>query len=86
MDEGQKISGSDEARRFCHGLAAHGLMFHRRGGSYGCREWPGRVCKGRKTPGYHGDAMHTVQNLEIVEFILENITAFADSFPRPMAA
>lgn len=49
--------------------ASHGHMMHRRGGSYGCRQWPGEVAKGKKMPGHMGNKSHTTQNLEVVKVI-----------------
>jgi large subunit ribosomal protein L3 len=69
--KGRGFQGVMKRYDFSGGPASHGSMFHRRGGSYGCRQWPGHVYKGRKMPGHDGCVMRTVQNLEIVELILE---------------
>jgi large subunit ribosomal protein L3 len=69
--KGRGFQGVMKRHNFSGGPASHGSMFHRRGGSYGCRQWPGHVYKGRKMPGHDGDVMRTVQNLEIIELILE---------------
>jgi large subunit ribosomal protein L3 len=52
---------------FSGGPASHGSMFHRRGGSYGQRQWVGHVFKGRKMPGHFGCDRRTIQNLSIVK-------------------
>ena len=36
-------------------------------GSIGCRKFPGRVHKGKRMPGRHGNQNVTVQNIEVVE-------------------
>ena len=51
---------------FGGGPASHGSMFHRRGGSYGNRQWPGHVFRGRKMPGHDGCERRTMQNFKVV--------------------
>ncbi len=56
--------------------------FFRHGGSIGCRKWPGRVFKGRKMPGHHGDRNVTTQNIEIVAIRAEeNVLLVNGSVP-----
>lgn len=64
--KGKGFQGVMKRHGFAGGPAAHGSMFHRRGGSYGQRQWPGHVFRGRKMPGHDGDVRRTVQNLEVV--------------------
>jgi large subunit ribosomal protein L3 len=45
---------------------SHNHEFFRHGGSIGMRSTPGRVFKGKKMPGQHGNKNRTVQNLEVV--------------------
>lgn len=45
---------------------SHGCRNVRRPGSIGNRTSPGRVFKGKRLPGHHGNARITVQNLEVV--------------------
>ena len=52
---------------FNGGPAAHGHRFHRRTGSIGNREWPGRVQPGKKMSGHYGNETVTVQN-EVISF------------------
>lgn len=47
--------------------ATHGSMMHRRPGAVGCGTTPGRIWKGRKMPGRHGNYRRTVQNLKVVQ-------------------
>lgn len=49
------------------GPAAHGHTSHRRPGSIGMREWPGRVLKNKKMPGQMGNVNVTTQNLKVVQ-------------------
>jgi large subunit ribosomal protein L3 len=51
------------------GPAAHGSMFHRRIGSIGMRQTPGRVWKNQKMPGHMGGVRRTVQNLSVVKIL-----------------
>ncbi|MDR2201024.1 MAG: 50S ribosomal protein L3 [Puniceicoccales bacterium] len=80
--KGHGFQGVMKRHGFSGGPASHGSMFHRRGGSYGCRQWPGHVYKGRKMPGHDGCAMRTIQNLKIIELILEkNLLLLKGSLP-----
>jgi large subunit ribosomal protein L3 len=70
-------------KRFRHrgGPASHGSMTHRRGGSYGQREFTAEIMKGKKMPGHMGNVRRTVQNLEVVDIILEkNLLLIRGSF------
>lgn len=40
--------------------------YRRHIGSIGCRKFPGRVHKGKRMPGHHGNANVTTQNLQVV--------------------
>lgn len=51
------------------GPAAHGSMFHRRIGSIGMRQTPGRTWKNQSMPGHMGSNRRTVQNLKVVKII-----------------
>lgn len=51
------------------GPAAHGSMFHRRIGSIGMRQTPGRTWKNQSMPGHMGSVRRTVQNLKVVKII-----------------
>jgi large subunit ribosomal protein L3 len=53
--------------------ASHGTKkVHRHAGSYGCRTDPGRIFKGRKMPGQHGNVQVTMRNLKVVRVDAEN--------------
>lgn len=47
--------------------AAHGHMMHRRTGAVGAGSTPGRIWKGQKMPGRHGNYRRTTQNLKVVQ-------------------
>ncbi len=47
--------------------AAHGHTMHRRVGSVGMRELPGRLLKNKRLPGHMGSARVTTQHLQAVE-------------------
>ncbi len=69
--KGKGFQGVIKRFNFKGGPAAHGSMFHRRPGSIGQRQTPGRVYKLKKLPGHMGDLVQTVQNLMIVEVNLD---------------
>ena len=50
--KGRGFQGVVKRWNFSGGPASHGSMFHRRGGSYGLCQWPGRVFKNKKMPAY----------------------------------
>jgi large subunit ribosomal protein L3 len=66
ITKGRGFQGVMKRHGFSGGPASHGSMFHRRGGSYGQREEPGRTYPGRKMPGHMGVERRTVQNLVVV--------------------
>ncbi len=53
------------------GPAAHGSMFHRRIGSIGMRQTPGRSWKNQRMPGHMGTDVRTVQNLRVIKVIAD---------------
>lgn len=65
--KGRGFSGAMKRWNFQGGPAAHGSRFHRRLGSIGNREWPGRVQPGKKMAGHYGDELVSVRN-EIISF------------------
>jgi large subunit ribosomal protein L3 len=82
VTKGKGFQGVMRRYGFGGGPASHGSMFHRRGGSYGQRQWPGHVFKGRKMPGHEGCERRTVQNLEIVNVNAEKrLLVVKGSFP-----
>lgn len=80
--KGRGFQGVVKRWNFAGGPASHGSMFHRRGGSYGLCQWPGRVFKNKKMPGHMGDVQRTTQNLKIVKTIPEkNLILVKGSVP-----
>lgn len=65
--KGRGFSGAMKRWNFQGGPGAHGSRFHRRLGSIGNREWPGRVQKGKKMAGHYGNELVSVKN-DIVSF------------------
>ncbi|MWV60926.1 50S ribosomal protein L3 [Helicobacter saguini] len=60
--KGRGFSGAIKRWNFQGGPAAHGSRFHRRLGSIGNREWPGRVQPGKKMAGHYGDELVSVES------------------------
>ncbi|HDZ5025448.1 TPA: 50S ribosomal protein L3 [Campylobacter jejuni] len=69
--KGRGYSGVMKRHNFSGGPASHGSRFHRRHGSIGNREWPGRVQPGMKMAGHYGNTKVTVKN-EVVSYDAEN--------------
>jgi large subunit ribosomal protein L3 len=66
VSKGKGFAGVMKRYRVGGGPASHGSMFHRRIGSIGMCQTPGRVFKNQKMPGHMGAKRRTVQNLRIV--------------------
>ena len=71
VSKGKGFQGVVKRFRVGGGPAAHGSMFHRRIGSIGMRQTPGRVWKNQSMPGHMGSEMRTVQNLRVVKIIAD---------------
>ncbi len=71
VSKGKGFQGVVKRFRVAGGPAAHGSMFHRRIGSIGMRQTPGRVWKNQAMPGHMGAVVRTVQNLRVVKIIAE---------------
>ena len=69
--KGRGYSGVMKRHNFAGGPASHGSRFHRRHGSIGNREWPGRVQPGMKMAGHYGNTKVTVKN-EVISYSAEN--------------
>lgn len=67
ISKGKGFQGVMKKYNFAGGPASHGSHFHRRPGSIGQCNKPGRVFSGRKMPGQMGNKKNTVQNLKVVE-------------------
>jgi large subunit ribosomal protein L3 len=71
VSKGKGFQGVVRRFRVGGGPAAHGSMFHRRIGSVGMRQTPGRVWKNQRMPGHMGQDSRTVQNLRVVKIIAD---------------
>jgi large subunit ribosomal protein L3 len=71
ITKGKGFQGVVKRFRVAGGPAAHGSMFHRRIGSIGMRQTPGRTWKNQKMPGHMGSEKRTVQNLRVVKILPE---------------
>ncbi|KAA6227742.1 50S ribosomal protein L3 [Campylobacter sp. LR291e] len=69
--KGRGYSGVMKRHGFSGGPASHGSRFHRRHGSIGNREWPGRVQPGMKMAGHYGNVKISVKN-EVISYDAEN--------------
>jgi len=71
VSKGKGFQGVVRRFRVAGGPAAHGSMFHRRIGSIGMRQTPGRSWKNQRMPGHMGGENRTVQNLRVVKVIAD---------------
>ncbi len=71
ITKGKGFQGVVKRFRVAGGPASHGSMFHRRIGSIGMRQTPGRSWKNQAMPGHMGQVRRTVQNLSIVKIIAD---------------
>jgi large subunit ribosomal protein L3 len=71
ITKGKGFQGVVKRFRVAGGPAAHGSMFHRRIGSVGMRQTPGRVWKNQRMPGHMGQEKRTVQNLRVVKILAD---------------
>ena len=82
ITKGKGFQGVQFRFKTAGGPAAHGSMFHRRIGSIGMRQTPGRVWKNQKMPGHMGGVRRTVQNLSVVKILPEkNILLVKGAIP-----
>lgn len=82
VSKGKGFQGVVKRFRVAGGPAAHGSMFHRRIGSIGMRQTPGRVWKNQRMPGHMGSDVRTVQNLRVMKIIAEkNLLLVKGSIP-----
>lgn len=82
ITKGKGFQGVVKRFRVAGGPATHGSMFHRRIGSVGMRQTPGRVWKNQAMPGHMGQLRRTVQNLTIVKVLADkNILLVKGAIP-----
>ncbi len=71
VSKGKGFQGVMKKHGASGGPAAHGSMFHRRIGSIGMRQTPGRSWKNQAMPGHMGSNNRTVQNLRVVKVLAD---------------
>lgn len=71
VTKGKGFAGVVKRFRVAGGPATHGSMFHRRIGSIGMRQTPGRVWKNQRMPGHMGQVKRTLQNLQVVKILAD---------------
>jgi large subunit ribosomal protein L3 len=71
VSKGKSFQGVVKKHHVDGGPAAHGSMFHRRIGSIGMRQTPGRPWKNQAMPGHLGTDKCTLQNLRVVKVLPE---------------
>jgi large subunit ribosomal protein L3 len=83
--KGRGFAGVVKRHHFAGGDASHGASkFHRRSGSIGMRNFPGRVLPGKRMAGQMGNAQITTQNLEVVQVReAENLILVKGAVPGP---
>jgi large subunit ribosomal protein L3 len=69
---GHGFSGVRKRHHFSYGPASHGSKNYREPGSTGQCTYPGRVFKGKRMAGQHGNVRRTVRNLRVVSVDAEN--------------
>lgn len=71
ITKGKGFAGVVKRFRVAGGPATHGSMFHRRIGSIGMRQTPGRSWKNQAMPGHMGQVRRTLQNLQVVKVVAD---------------
>ena len=82
---GRGFAGVIRRHNFAGGRATHGnSKAHRKAGSIGQNQDPGRVFKGKKMAGHMGNVTRAQQNLEVVRVDTErNLVLIRGSVPGP---
>jgi large subunit ribosomal protein L3 len=82
--KGKGFQGVVKRHKFSRGPETHGSHHHRRPGSIGMKEWPGRVLKGKKMPGRMGNDTVTLQHRPVIACDVENgVLAIKGPIPGP---
>jgi large subunit ribosomal protein L3 len=66
VSKGKGFQGVIKRHKFATGPKTHGSHHHRRPGSVGMCEYPGRVLKGKKMPGRMGRDQVTIRDREVL--------------------
>ena len=77
---GKGTTGVVKRHNFSVGPMTHGSKSHRQPGSIGGGTYPGKVFKGQKMPGRHGNSYVTVKNLKVI-YINDNVIGLKGSIP-----
>ena len=88
ISKGKGFAGTVKRWNFATQDATHGnSLAHRKPGSIGQCQTPGRVWKGKKMSGHLGNVNKTIQNLKIVKIDEENkLILVKGSIPGPAGA
>ncbi len=83
--KGRGFTGVMKRHNFSGYKATHGAHeYQRHGGSIGMNMTPGRVFKGKKMAGQHGNSKVTIQNLKVVKVMAEEgLVLVEGSVPGP---
>lgn len=84
VSKGKGFQGVIKRHGFSRGPETHGSHHHRRPGSVGMKEWPGRVLKGKKLPGRTGSQQVTLHDRVVVAVdSAKNIIGVKGPIPGP---
>ena len=84
VSKGKGFQGTVKRWNHAIGPKSHGSKSKRNVGSTGMHQDPGRVVKGKKMPGQHGNANVKVRNLQVVSADAEqNLLVVEGSVPGP---
>lgn len=72
ISKGKGFQGVIKRHKFSAGPNSHGSHHHRKGGSIGMCEFPGRVMKGKRMAGRMGSDKVTIKNRQVVHVDLAN--------------
>lgn len=82
--KGRGFQGVIKRHGFSRGPETHGSHHHRRPGSVGMKEWPGRVLKGKKLPGRMGSQQVTLRDRVVMACDTEKgLIAIKGPIPGP---
>lgn len=84
VSKGKGFQGVIKRHNFSRGPETHGSHHHRKPGSIGMCEFPGRVMKGKKMPGRMGNDQVTLKKREILNCDVEKgVIAVKGPVPGP---
>ncbi|HLD63323.1 MAG TPA: 50S ribosomal protein L3 [Candidatus Peribacteraceae bacterium] len=87
VSKGKGFQGVIKRHKFSSGPSSHGSHHHRRPGSIGMRELPGRVHKGKRMAGRMGTDQITIKNRAVIAADAEaGIIAVKGPIPGPAGA